>query len=197
MASHGGGDVEQARAATVRPRAPRLARVRWRPRRKRFMLITGAAGFLGRHLVMATEADEWELFAPPISMIDVRQRERVIDEICTWNPRPSCTCDPSRRSPHDRRRQPQRRRRGDRVRRPLVHVSSDADLPRAAAAVPREGHAVPDHDVRTDEAGGRDERSPPSAESAVIVRTSLLYGTTWPATIQTDVEQAILGDDPR
>ena len=36
-------------------------------------------------------------------------------------------------------------------------------------------------------------RSPPSAENAVTVRTSLLYGTTWPAVIQTDVERAIIG----
>ena len=62
---------------------PRLVRVRWIPRRRRFMLITGAAGFLGRHLVMASEAEEWELFAPPASVIDVRQRDRVIEEICT------------------------------------------------------------------------------------------------------------------
>jgi dTDP-4-dehydrorhamnose reductase len=43
------------------------------------MLITGGAGFLGRHLSVASEADEWELFAPPMTMIDVRHRDRLIE----------------------------------------------------------------------------------------------------------------------
>ena len=50
------------------------------------MLITGGSGFLGQHLSIASEAEDWELFAPPSTMIDVRLRERVIDEICSWKP---------------------------------------------------------------------------------------------------------------
>jgi len=45
------------------------------------MLITGGSGFLGQHLGIASEVEEWELFAPPSTMIDIRQRERGIEEI--------------------------------------------------------------------------------------------------------------------
>ena len=36
------------------------------------IVITGGSGFLGQHLGIASEADDWELFAPPSTMINVR-----------------------------------------------------------------------------------------------------------------------------
>jgi len=50
------------------------------------MLITGGSGFLGQHIGIASEVEEWELFAPPSTMIDICQRERVIEEISSWKP---------------------------------------------------------------------------------------------------------------
>ncbi|HZX56524.1 MAG TPA: sugar nucleotide-binding protein, partial [Ilumatobacteraceae bacterium] len=60
--------------------------MRWSRGRRKFMLITGGSGFLGQHLGIASEAEDWELFAPPSTMIDVRNRERVLEEMCSWKP---------------------------------------------------------------------------------------------------------------
>ena len=157
------------------------------------MLITGAAGFLGRHLVMASEADEWELFAPPASVIDVRQRERVIDEIRTWNPTAIVHLALRR---GDRRTMVEGSRNiaaaATASGAHLVHLSTDMVFP---------GRSMPYREADTPfpittyglmklEA----ERAVAAeCQNAVTVRTSLLYGTTWPAPIQTDVERAITG----
>lgn len=50
------------------------------------MLITGASGFLGRHLMLATEAARWEVLAPTSRSMDIRLQARVLDEITTWKP---------------------------------------------------------------------------------------------------------------
>jgi dTDP-4-dehydrorhamnose reductase len=157
------------------------------------MLITGAAGFLGRHLVMASEADDWELFAPPASVIDVRQRERVIDEIRTWNPTAIVHLALRR---GDRRTMVEGSRNiaaaATASGAHLVHLSTDMVFP---------GRTLPYREADTPfpiTAYGlmklEAERAVAAeCPNAVIVRTSLLYGTTWPASIQTDVEQAITG----
>lgn len=53
---------------------------------KRLMLVTGASGFLGRHLMAASEAGRWETLAPSSGSMDIRSRARVLDEITTWKP---------------------------------------------------------------------------------------------------------------
>ena len=157
------------------------------------MLITGATGFLGRHLVMASEANEWELFAPPRSMIDVRQRARVIDEIRTWNPTAIVHLA-------TRRGDQQTMVEGSRniaqaaaaCGAHLVYVSSDAVFPGRPQPYGERDIPFPitDHGLMKLEA----ERAVAAAcENVIMVRTSLLYGTTRPAPIQTDVERAILG----
>jgi dTDP-4-dehydrorhamnose reductase len=157
------------------------------------MLITGAAGFLGRHLVMASEADEWELFAPPISMIDVRQRERVIDEIYTWNPSAIVHLAIRR---GDRRTTVEGSRNiaaaATACGAHLVHVSSDAIFPGRPQPYREKDSPFPitAYGLMKLEA---EKAVAAECENAVIVRTSLLYGTTWPANIQSDVERAILG----
>ena len=50
------------------------------------MMVTGASGFLGRHLVEASEAGGWELLAPGSQAFDIRRNEHVQDEIRTWKP---------------------------------------------------------------------------------------------------------------
>ncbi len=157
------------------------------------MLVTGGSGFLGQHLGIASEAEEWEVFAPPSTMIDVRQRDRVIDEICSW--RPTAIVHLAYR-------------RGDRLTivegsrhvaeaasrcdARLVHVSSDAIFP--GRPQPYREYDTPfpitDYGVMKLEA----ERAVMAeCPSAVIVRTSLLYGTRRPASIQTDVEDVMTG----
>jgi dTDP-4-dehydrorhamnose reductase len=157
------------------------------------MLITGGSGFLGQHLAIASETDEWELFAPPSSMIDVRQRERVIDEMCAWRPTAvvhlayrrgdrQTIVDGSRNIAEAAARCGAR----------LVHVSSDAIFP--GRPLPYTEHDKP---VPITEYGlmKLEAEIAVAAEcpDAVLVRTSLLYGTRRPASIQTDVERAING----
>ena len=157
------------------------------------MLITGGSGFLGQHLGIASEAEDWELFAPPSTMIDVRQRERVIEEICSW--KPTAIVHLAYRK-GDRRTIVEGSRNIAEVAQilgaRLVHVSSDAIF--AGRPEPYREYDPPfpitDYGVMKLEA----ERAVTAeCPGAVLVRTSLLYGTRRPARIQHDVEQAILG----
>jgi dTDP-4-dehydrorhamnose reductase len=157
------------------------------------MLITGGSGFLGYHLGIASEAEEWELFAPPSTMIDIRQRERLIDEIYSW--RPTAIVHLAYRK-GDRRSIVEGSRNiaeaatvcGAR----LVHVSSDAIFPGRPQPYFEYDTPFPitDYGVMKYEA----ERAVVSeCPGAVLVRTSLLYGTRRTAAIQNEVEQAITG----
>lgn len=157
------------------------------------MLITGGAGFLGRHLIMASEADEWELFAPPMTMIDVRQRDRLVGEIRTWSPS-AIVHLAFRRG--DRRTNVEGARNiavaATECNAHLVHVSSDAIFPGRPQPYRERDSPFPitEQGVMAVEA----ERAVASeCPTAVIVRTSLLYGTTWQATIQNDVERVVKG----
>ena len=167
--------------------------MRWKPRRKRFMLITGGSGFLGRHLVIASEADDWELFAPPLTMIDVRQRDRVLEEIRTWSPNVIVHLafrNSDRRTIVDGARHIAEAATACNAR--LVVVSTDAIFPGRPHPYTERDSPFPitDRGVLAMEA----ERAVSTeCPTAVIVRTSLLYGTTWPAPIQTDVERALKG----
>ncbi len=157
------------------------------------MLVTGGSGFLGQHLGIASEADEWQLFAPPSTMIDVRQRDRVIDEICSW--RPTAIVHLAYRR-GDRRTIVEGSRHVAQAAAlcdaRLVYVSSDAIFP--GRPEPYREYDTPfpitDYGLMKLEA----ERAVMSeCPSAVTVRTSLLYGTRRPASIQHDVEDAITG----
>ena len=157
------------------------------------MLITGGSGFLGQHLSIASEAEEWELFAPPSTMIDVRERERVIEEITSW--RPTAIVHLAYRK-GDRRTIVEGSRNiaevaqicGSR----LVHVSSDVIFPGRPEPYREYDRPFPitDYGVMKLEA----ERAVAAeCPNAVLVRTSLLYGTRRPSQIQLDVELAITG----
>ncbi|MEP6296887.1 MAG: sugar nucleotide-binding protein, partial [Ilumatobacter sp.] len=55
-------------------------------RRRRVMLVTGASGFLGRHLVRGPISEEWEMIAPTSTSMDVTHRSGVLDTITSWKP---------------------------------------------------------------------------------------------------------------
>jgi len=160
------------------------------------MLMTGGTGFLGQHLGIASEEEGWELVAPPSTMIDIRDRERVLEQFCSWKPHEIVHLAYRK---GDRRVIVEGSRNvaeaagacGAR----LVHVSSDAIFPGRPEPY-REGDApfpITDYGVMKLEA----ERAVlAECPRAVVVRTSLLYGTRRPAKIQTDVEWAILGTQP-
>ena len=157
------------------------------------MLITGGSGFLGQHLSIASEHEGWELFAPPSTMIDVRQRERVIEEVCSW--RPTAIVHLAYRK-GDRLTIVEGSRNiaevaemcGSR----LVHVSSDVIFPGRPEPYREYDKPFPitDYGVMKLEA----ERAVVAeCPSAVLVRTSLLYGTRRHARNQLEVEMAVTG----
>jgi dTDP-4-dehydrorhamnose reductase len=163
-----------------------------RHRRRRLMLVTGASGFLGRHLTHGRASDGWELIAPSSSAMDIRRRESTIDTITDW--KPSAVV-------HLAYRKGERRTIVDGSRHVaeaaaacgarLVHMSTD--LVFASRNRPYVEGDVP---LPTDDYG-RDkfdaERAVAVAcPSAVIVRTSLMYGTDDLGVPQLDVERALL-----
>lgn len=157
------------------------------------MLITGATGFLGRHLSAATEAGRWEVLAPPSGSMDVLHRTRVLDEITTWKPQVVV---------HLAYRRDDRRlivdgtgnvaeaaaAAGSR----MIHLSSDMVF--AGRTQPYTEDDPPDACIDYGRWKAEAEavlwRSHPSA---LAIRTSLLYGTDSPAPIQTDVADAVAG----
>jgi len=160
------------------------------------MLITGGGGFLGQHLGLASEADGWELFAPPSTMIDIRLRERVIEEFCSWKPTAIVHLAYLK---GDRRTIVEGSRNiaeaaticGAR----LVHMSTDAIFP--GRPMPYREYDAPfpitDYGVMKLEA----ERAVAAeCPNAVLVRSSLMYGTRRIAAIQADVELALTGQRP-
>jgi dTDP-4-dehydrorhamnose reductase len=159
------------------------------------MLVTGGSGFLGRHLALASEAQGWELVVPPSTMLDIRQRDRVIDGITGWKPTAVVHLAYQR---DDRRTIVDGSRYvaeaaaicGAR----MIHMSTDVVFPGRAAPY-TEGDAT----FPITEYGRlkRDAEQEVLAECprAAVVRTSLLYGTDRLAPLQRDVARAI--DDPR
>jgi len=156
------------------------------------MFVTGASGFLGRHLVLASEAGEWELMAPASRVLDVRERTRVHEEITAW--RPNVVAHLAYRRDEWRTIVDGSRNvavaaaeAGSR----LIHLSTDLvfagrSLPYTEADQP---DATQDYGRWKAEAEYEVQAACPSA---LVVRTSLLYGTDLLAPPQRDVE-AVLG----
>lgn len=157
------------------------------------MMITGATGFLGTHLVDASEAGRWELLAESSGSLDIRRRDAVIDRIRTWKPNVVVHLA---------------YRRGDRqvivdgtrnvaegaaaAGARLIHMSTDVVF--AGRPQPYTEHDRPDAVIDY----GRWKAEAEAAAYAVnptslAVRTSLLYGTERQAVCQTDVAAALDG----
>lgn len=157
------------------------------------MFVTGANGFLGRHLVDSAISDRWQIIAPPSNQLDVCNAQGVLEEIKAWKPAAVVHLA---------------YRRDD----PRTIVAASTNVATAAAAVgARLVHLSTDVVF-----GGRprpytelDQPSPitdygrwkAAAEAAVtaacpgsvLVRTSLIYGTEQLAPIQIDVRTAVTG----
>lgn len=162
-----------------------------RHRRRKLMLVTGASGFLGRHLTRGDASEGWELVAPSSTSMDIRRRESTIESITGWKPSVVIHLayrKGDRRTIVDGSRHVAEAAAACDAR--LVHMSTDLVF-----GSRRRPYVEDDLPVPTDEYG-RDkfdaERAVAQAcPPAVIVRTSLLYGTDDLGVPQIDVEQAL------
>jgi dTDP-4-dehydrorhamnose reductase len=169
-----------------------MVAMRW-SRRKHLMLVTGASGFLGRHLVGSDATRDWEVVAPSSRMLDITRAELVATTIREWKPTAVVHLA---------------YRRDD----PRVIVQGSANVARAAAAAgahlvhlstdvvfggrPRPYTEADTPDPVTDYGRWKaDAEAQVTAAhpGAALVRTSLIYGTEHLAPVQRDVESALGG----
>jgi dTDP-4-dehydrorhamnose reductase len=167
--------------------------MRWRIRSLPTLLVTGATGFLGRHVAEAA-ADGWQLVMPPSAVLDVRDRASVLDQVTGWRPDAVVHLAyrrDDRRTTVDGSRHVAEAAAACGAR--LVHLSTD--LVFGGRPRPYTEGDVPDPIVEYGELKARAEREVATAHpAAVLLRTSLLYGTDLVAPCQLDVDRAL--DDP-
>ena len=157
------------------------------------MFITGGRGLLGRHLQRSEAVDRWELVAPGSRALDIRRRERVLDEISGW--KPACVVhlayrNDDRRTIVDGSRNVAEAAAACGAR--LIHLSTDVVFAGRAAPYSESDppFAITDYGMWKAEA----ERAVTDAcPTAVLVRTSLMYATDSLAPMQLDVQRALTG----
>lgn len=148
------------------------------------MLVTGATGFLGRHLVSGPATARWQILAPGSRAMDVRRRDTTISTIRDWRPDVvvhlayrkddrSIIEDGSRHVAEGAAAVGAR----------LVHLSTDVVFGGRPAPYTERDHPTPmtpygRHKFAAERAVA--EIHP----AAVIVRTSLIYGTERPSPAQ-------------
>ncbi|BAN01410.1 hypothetical protein YM304_10960 [Ilumatobacter coccineus YM16-304] len=154
------------------------------------MLVTGATGFLGKHLVNGAATADWELIAPGSGSMDIRARDSTITTIRDWKPnvvvhlayrkdRPTIV-DGSRHVAEGAAAAGAH----------LVHMSTDVVFGGRAAPYTEADQPFPiipygEHKLDA-------ERAVASAHpTAAIVRTSLLYGTDRPSPAQVELAAAL------
>ncbi|MBI4933559.1 MAG: sugar nucleotide-binding protein [Actinobacteria bacterium] len=164
-------------------------------RNKGTLMITGASGFLGRHL-MSHREQGWQVFAPPHSSLDVCNLERVRHEMRSWEPDVVVHLAyrrDDRRAIVDGSRNVASAAAAAGAR--LIHLSTDVvfagrDTPYTEIDVP---DATMDYGKWKAEAELEVHRAHPNA---VMVRTSLLYGTDQLSPGQHAVTEALTGGQP-
>jgi dTDP-4-dehydrorhamnose reductase len=154
------------------------------------MLVTGATGFLGRHLM--DEPGEWEIVAPAHSMLDLRQRDRVVDLVGEWKPQVvvHLAYRKDRQSIVDASRNVAEAATACGAR--LVHLSTDVVFSGRPLPYTEHDDTFPIIEY------GRDKLDAETAvfaaaPDAVAIRTSLLYGTDRMGACQLDAQAAAQG----
>lgn len=157
------------------------------------MLVTGMSGFLGQHMIEASELGDWELLSPSRSSLDVRHRPRVLDEITTW--KPNVVVHLANRN-NDRETIVDGTRyvaeaaaaAGSR----LIHISTDLVFAGRERAYDESDQ--PDAQLPYGQWKAAAEQMVARAGgNSLIIRTSLLYGTDHQAPIQRDVAAVVSG----
>jgi dTDP-4-dehydrorhamnose reductase len=157
------------------------------------LFVTGASGYLGRHVVAGPAAERWDIVAPSSGALDLRYRDSVVDAIREWRPRAvvhtayrmgdrAATFHASRNVAEAAAATGTR----------LVHVSSDAVFAGRPDPYVEDDRPDPVHDYGRDKADA--EAAVLSAcPSAVVVRTSLLVGRSTPSSHELTVREACAG----
>ena len=157
------------------------------------MMITGATGFLGRHLVIASESGQWELLAESSASLDITRRDAVIDRIRTW--RPNVVVHLAyRKDDHrvivDGTRNVAEGAAAAGAR--MIHLSTDVVF--AGRPAPYTEHDRPDATLDYGRWKAEAEQAVASVvPSALAVRTSLLYGMEQLSVGQRDVADVLAG----
>lgn len=164
-----------------------------RSRRHRRLFVTGGSGFLGRHIVNGPASQSWEVIAPGSGSADLRHRDTILAMVRDWKPAAIV---------HTAYRKDDRASIVDAsghvaeaavaVGARLVHVSSDAVFAGQIAAYTELDPPSPVNDY------GRDKADAEAVVAdvdpgAVIVRTSLIYGSDEPSVHERAVRDAIAG----
>ncbi len=154
------------------------------------MLVTGASGFLGHHLVRGPVGADWEIIAPPSTAMDITSREQALDTITGWKPDvvAHLAYRKDRRTIVDGSRHVAEACAAARCR--LVHMSTDVVF--GGRPTPYTERDVPDPLIDY----GVDKRDAELAVAAIdptaaILRTSLMYGTDTASPFQTELASAL------
>jgi dTDP-4-dehydrorhamnose reductase len=156
-------------------------------------LITGASGFVGRH-VLAAVPDGWDVVAPSSTDCDITDARRVDDVFGAV--RPEVVIHLAYRKPDERVIVDGSRhvaaaaaRHGAR----LVHLSSDVVFGGRPTPYCEADPLSPANDYGRCKAAA-ELAVADSCPGAVMIRTSLVYGTSHLAPIQTDVVRVVRGE---
>lgn len=169
-----------------------------RGRRRKLMLVTGGSGFLGRHITSGHAIDRWELIAPSSSSMDITRRDSTIDAITAWKPTAVVHLayrKGERQSIVGGSRHVAEAAAACGAR--LVHMSTDVIFPGRAAPYTEADQPFPTIDYGRDKLDAEDAVTS-ACPTAVMIRTSLLYGTDHLGHVQLDVQRALsTGGDRR
>ena len=156
--------------------------------------MTGAAGFLGRHVVNAPNAERWEVVGLGSRALDLRRRDAVVETIRDWKPHAvihTAYRKDDRPSIVDASEHVARGAVAAGAR--LVHVSTDALFSGQLARYTEADQPRPLNPYGIDKADA-EVRVAGVDPGAVIVRTSLLIGVRDLSGHELAVRRAITGE---
>jgi dTDP-4-dehydrorhamnose reductase len=164
-----------------------------RRRRPGKLFITGGAGFVGRHVIAAAGDAGWAIVAPPSQAFDITDAQRVLDDIREWGP--DAIIHLAYRKGDERSivaGSANVARAAAAIGARLVHVSTDVVF--GGRPAPYTESDLPDPLIAYGVAKLRAEHEVAHAHpGALVVRTSLVYGTRHQGVIERDVEAAVTG----
>jgi dTDP-4-dehydrorhamnose reductase len=176
--------------------APRLLGLTYRgrmqlKRKGRVMLVTGASGFLGRHVVRRAISADWEVISPSSRSMDITDRPVTMAAITESKPDVVV---------HLAYRRPDRRVIVDGTRHVaeaaatagsrFVHLSTDVVFAGRPLAYVEADEPDPIIEYGRDKADA-ELAVATAAPDAAIIRTSLLYGTADPSPFQLDLVHGV------